>query len=182
MIWNPDRYQRALAFAAAAHGEQRLPDSTVPYVVHLAEVAMEVMAAAAEDPAVDADLAVECALLHDTVEDAGVGPEELSRRFGDRVARGVIALTKSAALPKAERMADSLRRILAEPREVAMVKLADRITNLQPPPRSWSQEKIAGYREEARRILDALGPAHEGLAQRLGAKIATYPADREAGD
>ncbi len=180
MTWNPDQYQRALAFAAAAHGEQKLPDSTLPYVVHLAEVAMEVMTAAAHDPSVDADLAVACALLHDTVEDAGVSPEELGRRFGEPVARGVLALTKSAALPKAERMADSLRRILEEPREVAMVKLANRIANLQPPPRSWSGEKIAAYREEARRILQALGPAHPGLAERLRAKIATYGADSKS--
>lgn len=174
MTWDPDRYQRALAFAAAAHGEQRLPDSTLPYVVHLSNVAMEVMTAAAADPSVDADLAVQCALLHDTLEDAGVSADELRRRFGEPVAAGVLALTKDARLPKAERMADSLRRIAAQPREVAMVKLADRITNLQPPPRSWSPEKIDGYRDEARHILDALGAAHAGLAARLRAKIEAY--------
>jgi (p)ppGpp synthase/HD superfamily hydrolase len=174
MNWDPDRYQRTLAFAAAAHGEQRLPDSTLPYVVHLADVAMEVMTAVAGDASVDANLAVLCALLHDTVEDAGVTADDLRARFGEAVTRGVLALTKDATLPKAERMADSLRRIGAEPREVAMVKLADRITNLQPPPRSWTPEKVDAYREEARRILAALGPAHAGLAARLRGKIEAY--------
>lgn len=174
MPWDPDRYQRTLAFAAAAHGEQRLPDSTIPYVVHLADVAMEVMTAAAGDPRIDANLAIQCALLHDTVEDAGVTADDLRARFGEDVARGVLALTKDARLPKAQRMADSLRRIAAEPREIAMVKLGDRITNLQPPPRSWTAEKIAAYREEARQILAALGPAHAGLAARLRGKIEAY--------
>jgi len=175
MTWDPDRYQRTLAFAAAAHGEQRLPDSTIPYVVHLADVAMEVMTAAAGDPSIDANLAVQCALLHDTVEDAGVTADDLRARFGEAVTRGVLALTKDASLAKGERMADSLRRIAAQPREVAMVKMADRITNLQPPPKSWSPEKVATYREEARQILAALGAAHAGLAARLGAKIDAYP-------
>lgn len=38
-------------------------------------------------------------------------------------------------------MQDSLRRIKSQPREVWMVKMADRITNLQPPPGHWSEEK-----------------------------------------
>jgi (p)ppGpp synthase/HD superfamily hydrolase len=38
-----------------------------------------------------------------------------------------------------------------------MVKLADRITNLQPPPGYWDAEKIERYREEGRAILNELG-------------------------
>jgi (p)ppGpp synthase/HD superfamily hydrolase len=54
------------------------------------------------------------------------------------------------------------------------VKLADRITNLAPPPAHWDAARISRYREEARQILDALGPAHEPLAQRLSRRIAEY--------
>jgi (p)ppGpp synthase/HD superfamily hydrolase len=55
-----------------------------------------------------------------------------------------------------------------------MVKLSDRITNLQPPPRHWSKEKTRTYRSEAILILDKLGDANRYLAERLKTKIAEY--------
>lgn len=62
------------------------------------------------------------------------------------------ALTKQKALPAAERMKDSLRRILEEPVEIGMVKMADRISNLVQPPGHWTVQKIAAYRDESRLI------------------------------
>ncbi|EIV8466405.1 hypothetical protein [Vibrio vulnificus] len=40
----------------------------------------------------------------------------------------------------------------------------------------WSREKITVYRDEAQRILDALGRADAGAAQRLSTRIADYAA------
>lgn len=60
-------------------------------------------------------------------------------------------------------------------REVWMVKLADRITNLEPPPPGWLAEKEAAYKLQAQAIHDALSEAHEGLATRMRAKIEAYP-------
>lgn len=171
----PDLYVDALHFAARAHGAQRTPTG-MPYVVHLASVAMEVMHALRAEPGRDEDLAVTCALLHDVVEDTGTELEAVSVAFGERVARGVAALTKDERLPKHERMADSLERILREPPEVAMVKLADRVTNLAPPPDHWTAEKIGAYREEARLIHGRLGHASGFLAARLASRIERYPA------
>lgn len=174
--WDPDRYKKALDFAARAHGDQQVPGSGFPYVVHLAKVAMETSAACVDDPTLDADLAIACALLHDCVEDAGVTVPEIARTFGTPVAAGVAALTKDAQLPKQERMADSLARLRQQPREVQLVKLADRVTNLEPAPAHWSAEKRAAYRVEAQAILDALRAASPLLAARLAAKIAAYDA------
>jgi (p)ppGpp synthase/HD superfamily hydrolase len=58
--------------------------------------------------------------------------------------------------------------------EVWMVKLADRITNLQPPPGHWDAEKIERYREEGRAILNELGKACVYLAERLDLEISKY--------
>ena len=55
-----------------------------------------------------------------------------------------------------------------------MVKLADRITNLEPAPHYWTTEKKQKYRAEAQDIHDALGEAHAGLAARIRQKIAEY--------
>lgn len=95
--------------------------------------------------------------------------------FGVEVANGVSALSKDPGLPtKQQQMADSLARIAQQPREVWMVKLADRITNLQPPPPHWNTEKIDRYREEARLILHALQTANDWLAERLNHKIDAF--------
>jgi (p)ppGpp synthase/HD superfamily hydrolase len=171
---DPERYVAALRFAAERHHAQRVPDSEYPYLVHVVSVAAETIAALV--PGVDADLAVTCALLHDTIEDTATTHAELADRFGLAVADGVLALSKDSALPKAERMADSLRRILAQPHAVWMVKLADRITNLDEPPRSWVVDKRRAYRDEAIMIADALGAASPVLEARLRARIAGYAA------
>ncbi len=172
MIWNQDLFKRTLDFAASAHGSQAVPGSGFPYVVHLVKVATEVLHAA--DGRFDVDFAMQCALLHDSVEDASVAVASLREEFGARVADGVSALTKDDRVPKAERMADSLRRIRAQPREVWLVKLADRITNLEPAPAHWSAEKRSAYLVEAKVIHDALGEAHAGLAARIREKMASY--------
>ena len=172
MSWNQDLFKRTLDFAAKAHGTQQVPGSGFPYVVHLVKVATEVLRVA--DGSFEVDFAMQCALLHDSVEDAGVDVELLRREFGARVADGVSALTKDESVAKPERMADSLRRIRAQPREVWLVKLADRITNLEPAPAHWSAEKRAAYLAEAKVIGEALGEAHAGLATRIQEKMKIY--------
>jgi GTP diphosphokinase / guanosine-3',5'-bis(diphosphate) 3'-diphosphatase len=171
-----DAYLSAWQFAAKAHRGQTVPGTDLPYLVHIGAVAMEVLVAHALEPLSDPLLATQCALLHDTVEDCGVAVAELKRRFGPAVAAGVLALSKRKDLPKPEAMSDSLARILAQPREVWAVKLADRISNLQPPPAHWTATKRAAYQQEARVILEALGGGHSTLAARLAQKILGYAA------
>ncbi len=166
---NSDSIQKAIRFASEAHNAQKVPGTELPYLLHLAQVASEVFSAGCSE------LSVLCAYLHDTLEDTEVRYEALVEQFGESVAQGVLALTKDMSLPKDKRMADSLSRILMQSPDIGCVKLADRITNLQTPPAYWSAEKIAGYKAEARQILDALGPACPALAARLEAKIAAYP-------
>ena len=174
MMIDPERYVSALRFAAERHAGQRVPDSDYPYLVHVVSVAAETIAALVSG--VDADLAVGCALLHDTIEDTATTHAELVDRFGLAIADGVLALSKDSALPKPDQMADSLRRIVARPHAVWMVKLADRITNLGPPPRKWSVEKRRHYRDEAILIADTLGAASPALEARIRARIAAYAA------
>jgi len=173
-MWSPDVYGDALRFAATRHAGQTVPGSGHPYVVHLTSVAAEVLGALARERFAQPDLAVQCALLHDCVEDTPTTRDEVAAHFGEAVAAGVAALSKDDALPKDQRMADSLRRIQAQPHEVWIVKLADRITNLQPPPPHWSVEKRVGYVAEAGAILAALAPASVYLADRLAEKMSRY--------
>lgn len=178
--WDPDKIAHAWAFAARRHKGQtyggQLEGERVEYMTHVGAVVMELSRTLPADPTADADLALQCAALHDTLEDTDATFDDLASRFGDAVARGVEALSKDASLPdKPSQMADSLRRIRLQPREVWMVKLADRIANLQAPPFYWDNDKILAYRDEARVILETLGSASEALAARLAGKIEAYP-------
>ncbi len=175
-MWSPERYIEAVQFAADRHAGQKVPGGERPYLMHVVSVAAEVMRGIALE-AVDApDLAVVCALLHDVVEDTGTSVEDVAARFGDDVARGVAALSKDPRLPKGEQLDDSLRRIRECPREVWIVKLADRINNLEEPPHYWTEEKRRNYQVEARRIHAALHEAHHLLGQRLAERIERYAA------
>jgi 5'(3')-deoxyribonucleotidase len=167
-------YQQTLKYAAERHGNQKITGSKIPYTVHLSNVCMEILFAAQCTENFDLPLAVQIALLHDVLEDTQTSEDELTIRFGQQVTSGVKALTKNEALPKEEQMPDSLRRIKQMSKEVWAVKLADRITNLQPPPAHWIQEKIVQYREEAQTIYDELKDGNAYLADRLKQSIASY--------
>lgn len=148
----------------------------LPYTTHIGSVAMEVIAALTIETIPTPDLAVQCALLHDVLEDTAVTYDQLQTEFGAAVAAGVLALSKDPNLPTSRQMADSLARIQRQPSAVWVVKLADRISNLQSPPAHWSPAKIRGYREEALKIHQALHLASPLLADRLATKIEAYRA------
>ena len=169
-------YQTAIKFAAAKHGDQdqKIPGTDLPYVVHVSNVAMEILLAAAESENFNLAFAIQVALLHDTLEDTDTDLKELETKFGLEIALAVAALTKNNVLPKEAQMQDSLTRIKKLANEVWAVKLADRITNLQPPPSHWNKEKRIKYKKEAQVILDELKGGNEYLAKRLEAKIEKY--------
>lgn len=168
-------YQKALKFAGEKHAHQQVPGSSANYLLHISSVAMEVLIAHSEKPDFDLELAVQAAILHDVIEDTDTDYEEVKEVFGERVALAVAALTKDTHLSsKHEQMADSLQRINQVEKEAGIVKLADRITNLQHPPPHWSQAKASAYREEAKMIAEALGEKNEYLHQRLRTQIDKY--------
>lgn len=176
MSWNQDSYIKAWNYASTIHQGQTLPNSEVPYLNHLGLVSMEAMSAIAngigkENPT----LLIQCAILHDSIEDTECSFNDIDAIFGSDVAEGVLALSKDKLLAtKKEQMEDSIYRIRKQPRSIWMVKLCDRITNLQPPPAHWNLEKIIMYQKEAQFILENLGEASPYLADRLANKILAY--------
>jgi guanosine-3',5'-bis(diphosphate) 3'-pyrophosphohydrolase len=169
-------YQEAIKFATAKHleKEQKIPGTELPYVVHLSNVAMEIIIASSNSDNFDLGFAVQVALLHDTIEDTSTDFGELENKFGVEIAKAVFALTKNSELPKKQQMPDSLTRIKKLQSEVWAVKLADRITNLQQPPSNWDNAKKIKYQKEAQRILNELKNGNDFLARRLEAKIEEY--------
>ena len=143
-------------------------------MVHLSNVAMEILVASSRTRDFDLIYAVQLALLHDTLEDTYTTFDEIKDLFGEDIAKAVLALSKNEELPKNKQVPDSLKRIKDLHKEVWAVKLADRITNLQPAPPGWSDQKRLEYIKDAEIILDELGDGNKYLAKRLEAKISEY--------
>ncbi len=173
-MWNQEKYQKAIAFAGHAHRWQRVPGTKCNYVVHLSNVAAEIARAICVEKIGDEDLAIQCALLHDVLEDTWTKSGTIEREFGPAVLRGVAALSNDRKLPKKARTADSLRRIKDCGREIACVKLADRITNLPEPPKFWDRTRRKEYLVESTVIYDALGKFSAFLGDRLKEKLREY--------
>jgi (p)ppGpp synthase/HD superfamily hydrolase len=177
-IWQADTIQKAWQFATVVHDGQIYAGPQgkgFPYIHHLSAVAMEVAAALQLEEERNADLAMQCALLHDSIEDTATAYEDLKNTFGKEVAQGVRALSKDEGIPdKQARMLDSLERIRQQPKEVWMVKLADRICNLSEPPEHWDANKRRAYRDEALVILQKLDGASKVLSDRLQHRIIEY--------
>jgi (p)ppGpp synthase/HD superfamily hydrolase len=128
-----DRFERALLYATHVHGGQVRKGTTTPYVAHLLAVSATVM-----EYGGDEDLAI-AALLHDSVEDQGgkARLEDVRNRFGDRVARVVVACSDSVAdTAKGEQKPDWQERKKAyithldsADDDVLRVSLADKVHN-----------------------------------------------------
>lgn len=168
----------ALRFAAEAHQGQTMSGSNLPYLVHVVAVGYEVMAilnsSGEQDRQLHPTRTIQVALLHDTVEDTNATLAQISTRFDPAVARAVDALTKRKELPKAERMSDSLTRVLADSPEAAVVKMADRVVNLASIPPKWSAKKARSYLAEGRLIYDRLWGVNWTAGKRLAAVIERY--------
>ena len=127
-----ERLNRAIAFATEAHNGAVRKITLLPYILHPMEVA-----ANAASITTDEDVII-AALLHDTVEDAGVLPETLVREFGQRVADLVASETedKMNHLPKSAswkaRKEGSLQILRnTEDEGVKMLWLSDKLANMR---------------------------------------------------
>jgi hypothetical protein len=129
----------AVHFAAEKHANQRRKGiAAEPYINHLVEVA-ELVSNALEEP--DTNLVI-AALLHDTIEDAGVTREELAERFGPEVAKLVAEVTDDKLLPKHERKRLQIENAPTKSIGAQTIQLADKISNLQVTESSSSKSSV----------------------------------------
>ena len=169
-----DIYQKAMKFAGEAHKNQLVPGTKANYLLHISNVSMEVLFAYMQKQDFNLDFAIQVAILHDVLEDTQVNFSEISEKFSQKIAQGVQALSKDKKIEKAKQLTDSLNRILKLPKEIAIVKLADRITNLQKPPTLWTTEKKQTYLKQAIQIHKQLSKSNKYLANRLQQKAEDY--------
>ena len=122
------RFAAAVMYASFLHRDQRRKDTNIPYVAHLLGACSLVL-----DQGGHEDEAI-AALLHDALEDQWkqTSEEEIRDRFGDKVARIVLACSDSTGgekKPWKERKEAYLEHLAAQPAEVLRVSLADKLHN-----------------------------------------------------
>lgn len=154
---------RAYHFAAVAHEQQRRKGGRdTPYINHLTEVAELVAEATGGE---DLPL-VMAAVLHDTVEDTDVAPEDLLDGFGADVAALVAEATDDKSLPKAERKRLQVEHAPHKSDRAKLLKLADKISNLRSialTPPDWSPERQAQYVDWAEAVAAGLRGQNDWL-------------------
>ncbi|MGI9392702.1 MAG: RelA/SpoT family protein [Parvibaculales bacterium] len=150
----------AYEYAQRMHAKQKRA-SGEPYFYHPVQVA-DILIGLKLDSA-----SIITALLHDTLEDTDASFEEISKLFGEEIARlvnGVTKLTRLELASEESRQAENFRKLLlatAHDIRVLLVKLADRLHNMRTLNHISSLEK----RERiARETMEIYAP----LAGRMG--------------
>ena len=150
--------ERAFRYAEAAH-EGQMRKTGHPYITHPTAVA-HILAGMRMDPQT-----LMAALLHDVIEDTGVGKKTLAEAFGSDVAELVDGVSKLTTIFKsrAEAQAENFQKMamaMARDIRVILVKLADRLHNMR------TLGALAREKKDriARETLDYYAP----IASRLG--------------
>lgn len=150
---------KAFVIADKAHAPQKRA-SGEPYIIHPIAVATIIAQMHLDKESIAA------ALLHDTVEDTCVTPEDIKREFGDVVedlVNGVTKLDKLRFHDYREAQVENFRKmILAMTRDirVILIKLADRTHNM----RTLGSLRPDKRKRIARETLEIFAP----IANRLG--------------
>ncbi len=117
--------ERAIDFATKAHEGQFRKGTTRPYIVHPLEVGA-IVATMTDDAEI-----ISAAILHDTVEDCDVTAEEICETFSERVAHLVMQESEDKSKTWMERKGATIEHLKNAPREVQMIGLADKLSNMR---------------------------------------------------
>lgn len=171
--FEPRRFLEALNFAALRHRRQRRKGREgAPYVNHLIEVAHILTAHGLSQPEL-----LCAAVLHDSIEDAGVTLDEIRQRFGDVVAAIVLEVTDDESQPFWQRKLLQVERAPLLSAHAQNLRVADKISNLRgilmSPPANWSLERKLAYYRWAEQVVAGCERASAELLQTFGDVHAT---------
>lgn len=120
-----ERLDSAILFATKAHDGQRRKTDNVDMIFHPFTVGMLLR---------NCEMSEDCiiaGILHDVVEDTKYSLDDISERFGDRVAEIVDEVTENKSLSWEDRKKEAIKKIETASFEGKMVECADKINNLE---------------------------------------------------
>lgn len=117
---------KAMIFATKAHEGQVRKGTSRPYIVHPVEVG-DIVSSMTKDEEV-----ISAAILHDTIEDCkGVTRNILAEEFSERVASLVVQESEDKSKTWRERKGATIQRMRTAQRDVQMIGLADKLSNMR---------------------------------------------------
>ncbi|SGY30271.1 BQ5605_C002g01137 [Microbotryum silenes-dioicae] len=161
-----------LAFSARAHEKQKRKNKQgTPYIQHPLDVARRIAAPPSSlAPSPDVKI-LQAAILHDTIEDTDVTPEDLERHFGREVMEIVMECTDDGTLSKAERKQTQIDRAPSRSFRAKQVKLADKWSNLTDltidVPVGWTAQRVQEYFIWGKKVVDGCKGANPGMEAEL---------------
>ena len=174
-FWNKEEIYKVVFYATHAHN-RAVPNydpNKKSFTAHFTLVALNALNFSLNEN-IDHEFLMKVAILHDTIEDTDVTYQDLKKEFGKKVADAVLSLSRNENIEYSLQIPDCIERIKLQPKEVAIVKMADRLFNVRERYNLWTKEKQDKYKLEAQYICDQLGYACENLKKELQKAIDKY--------
>ncbi len=166
--------EKAIDFATRAHEGQFRKGTTRPYIVHPLEVG-KIVATMTDDEEI-----ISAAILHDTIEDCeGVTKEEICHEFTERVAHLVLQESEDKSKTWMERKGATIEHLKKAPKEVQMIGLADKLSNMRDIDRDYpvcGEELWNRFRMKDKQMI---GWYYKGILTSLRDSLKEVPAFQE---
>ena len=131
-FWN-EGVKKALELAKKVHGEQKRDDGAPYLEQHVYPVTASLLWIKRLDGLKGINIKkwmIPAALLHDVLEDGDIDENEVKDKFGENVYNAVKTLTKGRSWEEKWDIEAYKKNIMNAPKEVRIIKLADRTNNL----------------------------------------------------
>lgn len=166
--------EKAIAFATREHEGQFRKGTTRPYIVHPLEVG-KIVASMTEDEEV-----ISAAILHDTIEDCeGITEEVICREFNKRVAYLVGQESEDKSKTWMERKGATITHLKDAPREVQMISLADKLSNMRDIDREYPEFGERFWERFRMKDKAVIGWYYKGIRDSLKEALREIPAYKE---
>lgn len=174
-MFNQEVYLKAMTYVTKAYELQKTSQSLF-FLSNSSCVCMEVIHACQKSQVKEeqGNFAITCALLHNIIDNTNTTYDDLYTDFSPEIAQGVEALSKDLSLSKKEQFRSSIEKLLNEPYEVQMVKLACSIVNLNTLQNDLDIQEKKEYIKEVKFILSCFKNSNIHLSLRLEEKLKEF--------
>lgn len=163
--------EKAITFATRAHEGQFRKGTTRPYIIHPLEVG-NIVATMTDDEEI-----ICAAILHDTIEDCqGVDCEMLCQEFSERVAHLVVQESEDKSKTWVERKSATIEHLKRASREVQMIGLADKLSNMRDIDRDYPECGEELWNRFRMKDKEMIGWYYKGILSSLEDALSGVPA------
>ena len=165
---------KAIRFAVNAHEGQFRKGTDRPYILHPIEVG-SIVARMTDDPEI-----ISAAVLHDTVEDCdNITIELLRELFSPRVAALVGQESEDKSKTWMERKMCTIERLKMAPKEVQMIALGDKLSNMRDIDRDYLEVGEELWNRFRMKDKNIIGWYYKSLRESLRESMQGTPAYEE---